>query len=216
MADAPLYARTFECPACGAQVPQARPGSRTLVCGYCGQTSHLNADTLEAVGSQHLLLDYGSIFGTGQQGRLAERAFLVLGRLRFDYEDGFWDEWYLQFLDDGSEAWVQEDDGSFVLFRQEATLDRPISYGHVLVGRHFDFISPWEQVFITSKSRAQINGGEGELPFRIVPGEQADFIDGIWQGRVLSLELLPGEQALFIGAPLDLDQVQLDALPYSA
>ena len=209
MSDKPLYVREFECPACGAPVPLARPGSRTLVCGYCGQTSHLNADSLEAVGDKHLLIDYGSVFGLGQQGQLGGRDFMVLGRMRFDYEDGFWDEWYLQFLDDGTEAWVQEDDGSFVLFRQEAQLSQPVVYAQIEVGRRTDFESPWEDVFVTSKSYATVNGGEGELPFRIIPGEAATFVDGIWGGKLLSVELLPDETPLFIGQPLDLDQVQL-------
>jgi len=209
MPDAALFTREFECPSCGAPVPLARPGSRTLVCGYCGQTSHLNADSLQAVGEKNLLIDYGSVFQTGQQGKLGDRDFAVLGRMRFDYEDGFWDEWYLQFLDDGSEAWVQEDDGSFVLFQEQPRVEQPVDYDRIEVGRKVDLDETWTQVFITSKSHARVNGGEGELPFRIVPGEDATFVEGIWSGKIFSLELLAEGQIPFLGTLLKLDQIQL-------
>ncbi|MEL7339637.1 MAG: DUF4178 domain-containing protein, partial [Bacteroidota bacterium] len=186
-----MFQREFECPSCGAPIQQRTPGARTLVCSYCNQTSHLNADSLQAVGEKHLLVDYGSVFGIGQSGRYFGREFLILGRLRIDYKDGFWDEWYIQFLDDGESAWIQEDDGSFTLFQQEKTLTQAPALDRIQVGNWNTLNESWEPIFITSKSRAKVNGGEGELPFRIVPGEPADFVDGIWEGKIVSVELLP-------------------------
>ena len=205
-----MFQREFECPSCGAPIEQKTPGARTLVCGYCHQTSHVNADSLQAVGEKHLLVDYGSVFAIGQSGRYFGREFLVLGRIRIDYEDGFWDEWYIQFLDDGEGAWIQEDDGSFVLFHQEKELENRISLDSVAVGGWSDLNSAWESIFITSKSEAKVNGGEGELPFRIVPGEPADFVDGIWEGKLVSVEILPSESVLFVGQTFELQEVELN------
>lgn len=188
---------------------QSSPGAKTLVCSHCGQTSHLNADSLQAVGDQHLLIDYGSAFAIGQTGRYFEREFMVLGRLRIDYEDGFWDEWYIQFLDNGEAGWIQEDDGSFVLFTEAKRLKRRLNLNGIKVGAHDNFEGQWEKVFVTSKSKAQINGGEGELPFRIIPGQTADFVDGIARGEVVSVELLEEDNVLFVGKPLSLQEVEL-------
>lgn len=204
-----MFSREFECPSCGAPVKQSHPGSQVLVCNYCGQTSLVNADTLEALGEKKLLIDYGSSFQIGKSGKYRGRDFLVLGRIRYEYEDGFWDEWYVSYLDDGSTAWVQEDDGSFVMFNQEVKLDKDISLSRVTVGNKYDYGKEWNDVFITSKSKAHIQGGEGELPFRIVPGEQADFIDGIWKGKVLSIELLPVDQYMYVGTPFHLKEIEL-------
>lgn len=204
-----MFNREFTCPSCGAPVPQKSPGARTLVCGFCGQTSHLNADTIEAVGSQHLLIDYGSVVSVGQQGKYQGRDFLVLGRLRVDYEDGFWDEWFLQFLDDGSEAWLQEDDGSFVLFSAGVPVEDFPGYEKVPVGVSYGIDATGPTVFITSKSRAKVNGGEGELPFRIVPGEPADFVEGLLDGQVISIEVLPEEVLRFVGYPVSLEELAL-------
>ncbi len=198
-----MFTRTFECPSCGAPIPRNHPGTKTLVCTHCGQTSHLMAESLEAAGEKHLLLDYGSILQIGQQLSWNSESLLVLGRLRMNYEDGFWDEWFAQNLDDGSERWIQEDDGSFVLFSQQKEFSKTIDWDSVKVGSTTDFLGEWEPVFITSKSKASIDGGEGELPFRITPGEPADFIDGIWKGKPISLELLPDNSPFFVGIPIE-------------
>ena len=211
-----MFSREYECPSCGAPVKQSQPGSKTLVCTYCSQTSHINADSLQAVGEKHPLIDYGSIFSIGATGRigsLSDREFQVLGRVRIDYEDGFWDEWYITFLDDGSTAWIQEDDGGFTYFKHEGNVSR-FPLDRVQVGTYNQIVSNWKPVFVTSKSKASINGGEGELPFKIIPGEKADFVDGILDGRIISVELLEDDTPLFVGYELDFDELQLSAAGY--
>lgn len=204
-----MYSRSFTCPSCGSQIEQKIPGSRTLVCSYCGQTSHLNADSLDAVGNKHMLLDFGSVFEIGLNGKREGRDFIVLGRLRFDYEDGFWDEWYVIHPDNGEEAWIQEDDGAFVWFEERKKILGSFSYDKVTVGVYDDLQGEWEPTFITEKSKGSINGGEGELPFQIIPGSQVDFVDGIWEGQILSIELLAREKVLFIGDPIELKDLTL-------
>lgn len=202
-----MFEREFPCPSCGAPVKQNHPGSKTLVCSYCGQTSHLNAESLEAAGEKHLLIDYGSVLGIGKTGKIADREFFILGRIRIDYEDGFWDEWYINYLDNGDAGWIQEDDGSFVLFHKEKGISANFGLEDIKVGTWDQLGGNWEPVFITSKSKASVNGGEGELPFRIIPGETADFVDGIWEGKIISLELLPDEKVIFSGQEFGLEHL---------
>lgn len=203
-----LFARAFECPSCGGEIRRENPASKSLSCPYCGQTSHLTDDSLEAVGRQHLLIDYGSMLRVGMRATLRDTPFSVLGRLRIKYEDGFWDEWYVQLLDKGDMAWIQEDDGAFVLFRQRESLDG-IPYDAIKVGTFYDFGGEYNEVFITSKGHAQVEGGEGELPFAIVPGDPADFVEGMKAGGLVSVEVLPDECNLFEGMPFELDEITL-------
>jgi len=204
-----MFVREFECPSCGAQIQRTNPASRTIVCGYCNQTSHINADSLETAGEKHTLIDYGSIISIGTFGKLFDREFMILGRLRINYEDGFWDEWYIQYMDDGTTAWIQEDDGTFLLLEESKTLECAPNFDDIWVGGYTDFDGQWPITFVTSKSRAQVDGGEGELPFKIQPGEQADFIDGISEGRPISVEILSDETLLFVGSPFDIDELKL-------
>ncbi|WNJ15949.1 DUF4178 domain-containing protein [Pontibacter sp. G13] len=204
-----IVSRSFTCPSCGAPIEHTFPGARSLVCNYCGQTSHLNADDLEAAGDKHLLIDYGSVFEIGQRGAFQEKSFTVLGRIRLAYDGGFWDEWFVQF-DDLKEGWIQEDDGQFVMFQKVKDLQTSLKVHHLKVGQWTTFEDQYEKTFITHTSSATVQGGEGQLPFRIIPGEPADFADGILKGRPVSVELLPDEQALFVGVPFRLDQISLN------
>ena len=202
-----MLTRTFECPSCGAQIERRFDQSKSLVCTHCGQTSHLMAGGLSMVGEKNLLIDYGSLFQLGEQRKIGDLNLQILGRLRLDYEDGFWDEWFALSLDNRDAWWIQEDDGAFTLFTKKADLDRSLSWDSFTVGSSVNIPPLKEEVFITSKSRAKVNGGEGELPFPIIPGEPADFVDGIYKGNVISLELLPGEFALYVGKSLSLEHL---------
>jgi hypothetical protein len=169
-----------------------------VVCKYCAQTSYINANSLEAIGKQIRLADYGSILAVGKRGKLKGQGFTVLGRLRFDYEDGFWDEWLI-VMDAATdkECWLQEDEGEFILFTKQPLMGPPPVFEITKVGTTLTLNN--QSVFVTEKNRAVVNGSEGELPFRVVRGEKADFIDGITNGTPVSLEYMPGETAFNIG-----------------
>ena len=204
-----MFVSSFECPSCGGNIERKSGASKALYCPYCGQTSFINASTLEEAGEKHTLIDYGSSLAVGKEFSFQGRKGQILGRIRIDYDDGFWDEWFVQFLDNGEEAWIQEDDGSFVLFRLEKSLKTAPNLATIKVGGYDNFYDHWENVFITSKSKATVNGGEGELPFRIIPGDPADFAEGIWNGKIVSVELLPNDYQLFVGTPFQLEELQL-------
>ena len=133
----------------------------------------------------------------------------------------FWEEYGLtmrmdsgmngiyNFLDDGSEGWIQEDDGSFTIFHHRSPLSENRSFSQVPVGQYSDILGNGQPIFVTHKSKAQVNGGEGELPFRIIPGETADFVDGIRDGQVISIELLPDEQSVYLGEIVELEELGL-------
>jgi Domain of unknown function (DUF4178) len=193
----------LNCPSCGALLELKYRHSRMVVCRYCGQTSYINANTLTAVGTPILLADYGSVLSVGKKGKINGKPFEVLGRLRFDYEDGFWDEWLISL--DGQwdvESWLQEDEGEFTLFRKQA-IAAPPAYYSLQVGTMATIGD--QKTFISEKNKAVINGGEGELPFQIIAGEEADFVDGIIIGKKMtfSLEYMPGEIMFTIGEPLN-------------
>ncbi len=193
----------LNCPSCGAMLELKYHHSKMVVCGYCGQTSFINANSLTAVGTPILLADYGSVVAVGKRGKIKGKSFEVLGRLRFDYEDGFWDEWLVRFGSDAEETqcWLQEDEGEFTLFREQ---NLPISatYNDFQVGTATTIAN--HTVFITEKNTAVVNGGEGELPFQVIAGEKADFVDGIVSGKKLtfSLEYMPKETVFNMGEPM--------------
>ncbi|MDJ1468783.1 DUF4178 domain-containing protein [Xanthocytophaga flava] len=193
---------SLNCPSCGSMLELKYRHSKMVVCKYCGQTSYLNVDSIFTVGSPILLVDYGSVLSVGKRGKIKNKPFEVIGRLRFDYEDGFWDEWLI-LMDNETELWLQEDEGEFVLFRKKSLSD-PLQYTSLIVGSITTI--DIENVFLTEKNKAVINGGEGELPFQVVAGEKADYVDGIVVGKKLiaSFEYMSEGVVYNVGEPLSM------------
>jgi hypothetical protein len=50
----------------------------------------------------------------GATGRLEKRPFVVMGRVRYSFGSGFWDEWFLEF-GDGTIGWLTEDNHELAL-----------------------------------------------------------------------------------------------------
>ncbi len=190
--------KNFNCPACGAPLELEYRFSQMVVCPYCDQTSHLAGEGLEAQGEKVKLSDYGSSFSVGATGTVFDIGFKVFGRIRFEYPDGFWDEWLLRLENEPEkEYWLQEDEGDYILFEKSETLPENPDFASAKVGSAMRFGE--FQIFISEKNTAKIVGGEGELPHRVIPGEQADFVDGIIYGKGVptSLEFLPNNQLAF-------------------
>jgi len=204
---------SISCPSCGGPIELEYKYTQAVVCPYCGQTNHVNADAqLDPRGEQQTpLVDYGSLLSIGAHGELDGRGFRVRGRLRYEYPGGYWDEWLVLLSDDReAEHWLQEDDGEFTLLRREPDLDEDDvpAFAVIRVGEYVAIDG--RETFIREKSQATVAGGEGELPFMALPGEQADFVDGFHRGQVLSLEYLPADEVeVCIGRPVPVRSIRL-------
>jgi len=200
----------INCPSCGAPLELSYRAAKVVVCNYCGQTSFINASQLEPYGGTKVLLaDYGSLFTLHQRGKIKNLSFETMGRLRFAYYEGFWDEW-LVLLNKSEEAWLQEDEGELTLFRK-AKVDGAIpAFDDIKVGQTVT-LQLWlpdknkagtYPIFIVEKHKANIQGGEGELPFLIEPGEQANYADGICNGFLVSIDYTTEGTSVSWGLPL--------------
>lgn len=201
--------KEINCPSCGAPLKLEYRFSKMVVCEYCNQTSHLSGGGLTAKGEKTELADYGSPLYRGGEGIIRKRPFKIHGRIRFAYPDGFWDEWFLQFENDETFYWLQEDEGEYILFRKEEANDNLPVFNKAEVGITYSFQE--KQIFVTEKNKATVAGGEGELPHQVVPGEQADFIDGIVQGegKPVSFEILSYGTLYYTGEILSLDEIEI-------
>lgn len=202
--------KQINCPSCGAPLELQYRFSKMVVCSYCGQSIHLTSDAdYEAKGNSTPLTDYGSKFSVGQRVTIQNNEFTILGRIRFSYPSGFWDEWFMvNKKDSDSEYWLQEDEGDYILFGKANVTDFP-DFATTHIGTHQDYFG--DKIFISEKNTAEVTGGEGELPFQVIPGEQANFIDGIIVKKAtpVSYEYLPKETLLYIGTEIQLDDITI-------
>lgn len=196
----------LSCPSCSAPLEVKHRFSRVVTCGYCGQCSYLTKDGLDPSGKKAELVDFESILSLGKTGTLQGVSFEVLGRMRCDYGSGFWDEWFC--IDANGQAfWLQEDDGVFTRFQKAEIRSAIPPFAEVGVGTLIPIND--QQFFVTEKSKAVIKGGEGELPFRVLPETPLSYVDGNVSGKRASIEFFTDEICFSLGEDIERKDIQV-------
>jgi hypothetical protein len=201
-------ANALKCPSCGGPLAVEHRFVRMVACPYCATTSEITDTGLDPTGKSAKLAPLPTRFRVGQRGTLRGRPFQVLGRVRYSYDEGVWDEWYLAF-DDGDAGWIEEEDGEITLSRREKLRTEPPPFEQARVGTRFDVNG--HPFFVTERCRAQVAGAEGQLFYRAVPGRPVQFVDGNVGGRSAYLEY--GEDAIEFGVnePVGREELVLES-----
>lgn len=201
-----MAANTLTCPGCGGGVDLTDRFAKTVACPWCGQSLLVQSAAGDPSGEEAALADYPSRFSLGCEGAIKGRKFTALGRVRYDYGDGFWDEWYLRFVD-GKPGWLQEDESEYVLFeRQRITSEIP-DWNHIRVGQRLQVNG--HAVFVAEKGTATIAGSAGELGRLIPTGETVHYFEGSAAGKLVSIELSENTMELSLGVEIDGDEVTI-------
>jgi hypothetical protein len=197
------------CPSCGAEVEADTRFAHLVVCDYCESAIVVDEKAARISGKMAALAQTPSPFFVGGTGRVLDRDFRILGRVRYGYEMGYWDEWYLAF-EDGSTVWISEDGDDYMLESMDEDADVPVEYASVAPGDH---VQLGETDFhVDEKNVAECEGGEGQLPFAILSGEKVPFIDlsAGEQFATVEFDLDEGTSRLYRGRRLDLEEVEMD------
>lgn len=188
----------LECSSCGAPVEIKNRFSKVVVCEYCGTHLKVKGDGLEASGKYPKLAEFPSIFSVGSRGTILGKPFTAMGRMRYKYEDGHYDEWFIDY--DGDAAWFCEDEGTYTLYTEMAEATEIPEIGSIRAGQNI--MVGDRKVMIKEKGQATIESGEGELSYYVEPGTDVTYIDGVSEGKKVSIEFSEDEVELFIGRPL--------------
>jgi hypothetical protein len=200
-------ATQLNCPSCGGPVELTSRFVKMAVCAYCNNTLAVENDRLDPTGKTAALVDYPTRFGVGKTGRLRGKPFQVLGRVRYETDDGYWDEWYLQF-EDGSVGWLEEEEGEYTLSRAEALTSAVPEFDAVRVGTTLTVNG--QPFFVTERCRARVAGAEGQLFFRVRVNQPVRFVDGNVGGRVAAIEYGDDEIEYTTGEAIDREAIVLD------
>lgn len=188
---------TLNCPSCGGPLPADERFAQLVVCGYCRSSIILDQRAARVAGQMNALLQSPGPLYVGATGKLGAKRFQVLGRVRYGYANGLWDEWFLLF-DDQTPMWISEDERSFSLETMRREVDPPIAFEQAEVGRIVEIEG--DSYHIDERDVATCEGGEGQLPFEVVGGAKTAFLD-----------LSSGER--FATIEFDLSSLQRDAEP---
>ncbi|MBN8816926.1 MAG: DUF4178 domain-containing protein [Sphingomonas sp.] len=157
------------CPNCGAPIAFRSADLPVKVCDYCHSSVLRTGGNLEAMGKVADVPDDVSPLRLGVRGRLGARSFELIGRVRWRYADGAWNEW-LAYFDDGSTAWLGESMGRHMLLRQ-VDLSHVVSDVVKLLQSGFSVMPGTRAVidnveyWASDVKRVSCVASEGELPF---------------------------------------------------
>ncbi|MBA3534300.1 MAG: DUF4178 domain-containing protein [Ardenticatenales bacterium] len=203
--------KNMNCPACGAPMSIKHQFVKMVTCDFCGQVSLMTDSGLDPTGRTAKLVQLPSKLYVDATGKLKGKAFRVMGRLRYQYESGFWDEWFLTF-DGDKPGWLVEDEGSFTFYMKQALTSALPAFEAVAVGSTIPVAN--QQVFITEKGRAQIIGGEGQLAFTVLPGERVNYFNGTSGNNLVSVEFSEDEIDYLVGRPIQHEELVVDEENY--
>lgn len=171
------------CPNCGADVVFRSPALPTRVCDHC-QTMLVRSDEgIQQVGKAAVLPFDVSPIQIGTAGRFGGQAFEVIGRIRWGWTDGSWNEWLMLFGGGGGgTAWLGEAMGQYMV-----TVERPLAdlnapaLGPMMRGQAAVIgtkaVVDGEQLFVADAREVECLAAEGELPFRAPPGWRIYSVD---------------------------------------
>lgn len=188
----------MNCTSCGAAIEIKNRFSKVFVCDYCGTHLRVSDSGLDIAGKHPRLADFPSVFSVGTKGTILSKPFTALGRMRYRYQGGYYDEWFIEL--DGENAWFTEDEGTYTLYTDlyEAVdipdIDSIRPGQNIMVGD--------KKVMVKEKGKAVVEGGEGELFFYVEPGSEVVYLDAVSEGKKVSVEYTGSEVEMFSGRPL--------------
>ena len=198
---------TANCPSCGAPIQFRWSSAVQTVCEYCKSVLVRHDVDLEKVGQVATIPDDASPIQLGTEGIYRTKAFQVIGRIVYEYEQGSWNEWHLIF-NDGTSGWLAD-----------AQLEYAVSFWTAPPGplppeqkisreNRFQWHGAIYQV--TSITRAHYVGVEGELPFEYWDKQDLTFVDLRSQdARFATIDYSENPPLLFIGEAVEYDDLRL-------
>ena len=167
--------KKVNCPQCAAEHQLRDPSTVTFVCEYCENVVLWDQQGVSLSGKQSRLIEGFSRLYRGATGALKGERFEVLGRVRYSFGRGFWDEWYLMF-ENGTPLWITEDNHEFC--QQEQIDNSPKLEDFENYEIRQEITLDGTSFLIQEKGMAICLGIEGFLPKNVLPNETYPFVDG--------------------------------------
>lgn len=200
--------QTLTCANCGASLEVENQFIRTVTCRYCGSNYLVRgSDNLDLTGQSASLADYPSRLSIGAKGEIRGRGFHVLGRIRYGYDGGFWEEWQIAWDDGSPPDWLEEDEGYWTVYRRERIRGEIPAYEQIRVGTTVNINN--YRVYVTEKRMGRVIGSEGQFssvfPLKGVFG----YIQGGANDRTVSINYWEDEIELSVGDDLEHNELKL-------
>ncbi len=205
------------CPSCAAPIEFQKGSTLVLICPFCRAAVSRTDRTLEDLGKTAEIADSASPLRLGLRGEFKGNKFQLTGRVQNRHElGGFWDEWYAVFAN-GWVGWLAEAQGRFYL-----TFHQPLPSGvglppfeSLYLGQAIQTSPNQPPLMVTEKATAAPIAAEGEIPYKLVPGETRNFADLSGKDNAFgSIDYRINPARIFVGWQVTLAEIGLgDAKP---
>lgn len=205
------------CPSCGGPVEFKAGSTIVVVCPFCRSAIARTDRGLEDIGKVAEIVDSQSPLKIGLKGKYKDTRFELTGRAQLKHDlGGTWDEWYATFSN-GWVGWLAEAQGRFYL-----TFYQPLPQGASLptfaglqLGQLVPEIPNPTPLMVQEKGRATTVAADGEIPYKLVPGEKFEYADLAGKDNAFaSIDYSLDPPWAFVGSQVALDEIGLgDAKP---
>lgn len=197
------------CPNCGAAVRFRSADLPVKVCGYCRSSLVRTGGVLESMGVAAAVPDDVSPLQIGTRGQWDGAPFELIGRVRWRWADGGWNEWLMLFADH-STGWLGEAMGRYMAL--QAIDHSGMRTGVVralrddtLITLGMDATIDRVRYSVTDIKQATCVASEGELPFNAPAGLTMKSVDLMAaDGHCASAQKEGGSVAVYVGMYVDL------------
>jgi hypothetical protein len=171
--------------------------TKLVACPSCSSSIFLSDEGVKLIGKASSLSPEPSLIKLHDPIIIENKNYLPLGKIRYAYGRGFWEEWFLKG-ENNQEFWLSIDEGDFVLEKQ-TELSLPFQSPHVVrVGRRYG------NYLATEVGKGECVGFEGELPFPINIGKIHKYMHlSKGGGNLVTIEFTDGVDKIFQGKWID-------------
>jgi hypothetical protein len=200
---------TANCPNCGAPIRFLWSSAVQTTCEFCRSILVRRDVDLEKVGTVADLPQDSSPLQIASEGVYRNRAFVVVGRILYEYDEGGWNEWHVVF-NDGASGWLSDAQAEYAVSFLTPMAGLPAA-NEVRRGARYSWNGSAYEV--TSLTRAHYRGVEGELPFEYWDKDEVLFADlETHDGRFATLDYSDPQPLLYTGEPVGFDDLRLKNL----
>lgn len=197
------------CPNCGAKIVFQWSSSVQTVCEYCKSILVRTDVDLTKVGQVADLPPDNSPIQLNTEGVYKNKAFVVIGRILYEYEQGGWSEWHFM-MNDGASGWLSDAQQEYAVSFAAAEKQLP-AMNQVQVGQQYSWNG--QRYTVSVITSANYRGVQGELPFQFWDKTVVTFADLRTEtGKFATLDYSDTEPALYLGEFVDFDALKLKNL----
>ena len=199
--------KDLSCPSCGGSVSFEERFAHVNVCPYCQSAIVFDEEVAKVMGVMSVLPSTSQKFGLGARAQYEKFDIEFVGRVRYNYSQGDWDEWFARLGNDQF-LWISEDIDKVVLQREKPISEISQPAHELAVGD--GVLINKTSYRVVEKDEAICQGGEGHLPFLVLPGESIHYMELKGEkGEYASLEVTPQGVHFFQGKVLSPDKIDV-------